>query len=377
MGLAALKLKKLASRHLASLTNAWRDSGPIAREHDISRIGLLASAATHALRGRMAPDTYFYYRLFDPAVKDRDSYISDAPRANARMWATLTPPKFRSLYDNKFVFNRFFSAAGLPVAKIHAVYDRTSGFGPFGPLRTAQDLARVIDTLPQGFVFKPVEGMRAHLTLVFGPSVNGELRTLSGERWTAEKIAAAALDTAALRIQNKGISATGFLLQDRIRPHSALEELLGPTLCTTRIVTVIREDGTPSINSAVFKLQEGNVGIDLMRLGAIAAWVNEDGTLGRGRTRTTCDWLTKLPSGKPFVGFKLPHWDSVRECALKAAAAFPWARAIGWDLGITESGPMLLEGNERWSPSLSQLPAPYGLMSGDLKRVYEGLMRVT
>ena len=142
-------------------------------------------------------------------------------------------------------------------------------------------------------------------------------------------------------------------------------------------MTVIREDGTPSINSAVFKLQEGNVGIDLMRLGAIAAWVNEDGTLGRGRTRTTCDWLTKLPSGKPFVGFKLPHWDSVRECALKAAAAFPWARAIGWDLGITESGPMLLEGNERWSPSLSQLPAPYGLMSGDLKRVYEGLMRVT
>lgn len=218
MTLAALKLKKLAQRHLASLTSVWRDSGSVAREHNISRFGLLATAGAHALRGRMAPDTYLYYRLFDHSAKDRDSYISDAPRANARMWATLTPPKLRALYDNKLVFNRFFSAAGLPLAKIHAVYDRDIGFGPFGPLRTPEDLARVIETLPQGFVFKPVEGLRAHLTLVFGPTVNGELRTLSGERWTAEKIAAAAMDNAALRIQNKGASATAFLLEERVRP---------------------------------------------------------------------------------------------------------------------------------------------------------------
>lgn len=34
---------------------------------------------------------------------------------------------------------------------------------------------------------------------------------------------------------------------------------------------------------------------------------------------------------------------------------------------------MLVEGNERWSTSLIQMPAPHGLMSGEFKALYEAL----
>jgi hypothetical protein len=70
------------------------------------------------------------------------------------------------------------------------------------------------------------------------------------------------------------------------------------------------------------------------------------------------------------VGYRLPLWPQVQELALAAAAAFPWARAIGWDIGVTERGVVLIEGNERWSPSLLQLPAPHGLMDGELEALY-------
>jgi len=76
---------------------------------------------------------------------------------------------------------------------------------------------------------------------------------------------------------------------------------------------------------------------------------------------------------RPFAGFELPHWPAVKELALRAAAAFPWARAIGWDIGTTETGPVLIEGNERWSPSLIQMPAPRGLLQGELKALRDTL----
>ena len=63
----------------------------------------------------------------------------------------------------------------------------------------------------------------------------------------------------------------------------------------------------------------------------------------------------------------------VKQVALAAAAGFPWARAIGWDIAISDRGPILIEGNERWSPSLIQIPAPQGLMHGELKALYDRL----
>ena len=106
-------------------------------------------------------------------------------------------------------------------------------------------------------------------------------------------------------------------------------------------------------------------------------WIDPDtGALGPGRTRTHCDYVTTVPgTDRPLVGYRLPLWPQVKALALDAAAAFPWARAIGWDIAIAERGAVLIEGNERWSPSLLQLPAPHGLMDGELEALYRSLRR--
>ena len=111
-------------------------------------------------------------------------------------------------------------------------------------------------------------------------------------------------------------------------------------------------------------------------MSAVGCWVHLDsGRLGRGRTRSDRGDTTVIPgTDRSFLGFELPHWPAVKDLALRAAAAFPWARAIGWDIAITESGPVLLEGNERWSPSLIQMPAPGGLMRGELEALRNSLL---
>jgi hypothetical protein len=78
---------------------------------------------------------------------------------------------------------------------------------------------------------------------------------------------------------------------------------------------------------------------------------------------------------RPFVGFQLPDWSDTKDLALKAAAAFPWARAIGWDIGLSDRGPILIEGNERWSPSLIQMPSDRGLLTGEFKALCDDLKK--
>jgi hypothetical protein len=119
------------------------------------------------------------------------------------------------------------------------------------------------------------------------------------------------------------------------------------------------------------------VGVDHLLYGAVACWIDsETGALGPGRTRTHCDYVTTVPgTDRPLVGYRLPLWPQVKELALAAAVAFPWARAIGWDIGVTARGVVLIEGNDCWSPSLLQLPAPHGLMDGELEALYSDRRR--
>jgi len=333
---------------------------------------MLAEAAGLLLRGRMAPDTYFLYRLFDPDVRRKETYISEAPAANERMWSAFTPARYGALFDNKYAFRQVFQA--LPLAKLYGVYDERLGFTfDGGRLTNAGELHELVSPLRHGFVFKPVEGVRGYLTLVFGPPVNGELRSLAGEPYDAERIVREARDTTALRAQNKATSGSAFMVEERMRPHPELAELLGPTFCTARVLTIIARDGSPQIVASVFKLQTNASGVDNMKWGSMISWVAADGTLGLARTRFGWEWVDKLPNGKDFIGFKLPQWDQVKDLALSAARVFPWARAIGWDIGISDRGPVIIEGNERWGPGLLQVPAPHGIMDGELKALYDEL----
>ena len=144
-----------------------------------------------------------------------------------------------------------------------------------------------------------------------------------------------------------------------------------------RIQTIIARDGSPKIIAAVFKLQPEPVGVDHLIYGAVGCWVDqESGRLVRGRTRDSLEDTAVIPgTQKSFIGFQLPDWPEVKALALRAAQAFPWARSIGWDIAMSDRGPVLIEGNEEWSPSLIQLPAPQGLMTGEFEELYHSLAR--
>lgn len=46
-----------------------------------------------------------------------------------------------------------------------------------------------------------------------------------------------------------------------------------------------------------------------------------------------------------MLGRKMPYWDKVVELCQNAAGMIPQVAFIGWDVAITENGPLLIEGN--------------------------------
>jgi hypothetical protein len=378
--LRRFRLIDKAVRRLLWVRETWDAAQSVRDRRGLGTFQILAEQLRLYQRYGLDQYAYFWYRLFEKSLPytEKIRYLPDSVAANARLWSLLTPECYRCLFDNKLVFNLFFCPLGLPVARIYGVYDPEVGATATGePLRSAADLREcILRHGDEGFVFKPVEGIQGHNILVFiGRAEEDTLLTLRGERYDAEALVQFAGSSSRLEEHNPGANPVPFLLEERIRPHPRLADFIGPTLCSVRVQTLIARNGKPEIIAAVFKLQPGVSGVDQLVHGAVGCWVDLDtGRLGRGRSRSTWEDVTVIPgTDTPFSGFQLPDWTAIKDVALRAAGAFPWARSIGWDVGVSDRGPVLIEGNERWSPSLIQMPAPAGLLTGELAEVCHSL----
>ena len=62
-------------------------------------------------------------------------------------------------------------------------------------------------------------------------------------------------------------------------------------------------------------------------------------------------------TGIDLVGFEIPQWDAVVELAMMASTAFDPVGFVGWDIAVTNNGPVLIEGNTTWdSPAPFEVP---------------------
>ena len=61
-----------------------------------------------------------------------------------------------------------------------------------------------------------------------------------------------------------------------------------------------------------------------------------------------------------MMGRKIPHWNKVIDLCEKAAESIPEVPYIGWDVAITENGPILIEGNHDPDIDIMEFVGKYG-----------------
>lgn len=148
-----------------------------------------------------------------------------------------------------------------------------------------------------------------------------------------------------------------FILQRAIHQAEAMNQLNPCAVNTLRVVTVYN-GGNPIVLSALLRVGTSHSGnVDNWAAGGLAIGIQENGYLKKYGLHKPGHGLkasTHPDSGIEFEKFEVPMLKEALECACKAHKCFYEIGAIGWDIAISEDGPVFIEGNDNFEITLMQ-----------------------
>lgn len=150
-----------------------------------------------------------------------------------------------------------------------------------------------------------------------------------------------------------------------------LEEFIegagGMPLRTLRVITMARGTGSPEARYVVQKLQAKSTQVtDNAHSGGLYVGVDEaTGQMGRYAYDETLRVRETDPvTGTPFADMRVPQLPEVIRLAEAAAALLPRTVFVGWDIGLSDRGPVVIEGNS--SPGLTNIQRTRGGIARDV-----------
>ncbi len=170
-------------------------------------------------------------------------------------------------------------------------------------------------------------------------------------------------------LRRRLVSVTGtVIVQPRISVHPALDDLVIRALPTVRIVTILDEASRPEVVSATFRCaSDPAADVDNMKAGGLIAAVDlATGTLSRAcKGYDSGDYDHHPVTEAAITGRTLPDWPAATALVLLShASAFADYALIGWDVALTPTGPILIEGNGKPGVLMPQRAARRGLAEG-------------
>lgn len=137
-----------------------------------------------------------------------------------------------------------------------------------------------------------------------------------------------------------------FLVEEGICQHPQMAAICPSSVNTLRIVTLMVE-GKAKFLYALLRVGSGKSHVDNISSGGMYTFIGEEGRL---EFPAFCDktglYYDRHPvTGVSFPGFQIPQFHEAVELCLKAAQTEPRLGYIGWDVAVTEHGPILVEGN--------------------------------
>lgn len=157
----------------------------------------------------------------------------------------------------------------------------------------------------------------------------------------------------------KDMSTGSWILQKRFIQHKLLNKIYPKSVNTIRMVTVKGSDGKPHVFSAVLRIGAMGKEVDNYSQGGVIVEIDkETGKLykygfrkqifgGRGTTHPD--------TGFKYDGVTIPFFEEAKRCALYFHSMLFDMHSIGWDIAISENGPVFIEGNDNWEIPLHQM----------------------
>lgn len=273
------------------------------------------------------PDFFAYYLFYPRSFKDRNVLCEDKQlmyAVNAGL-GVRQPRTLFFLRDGRILSERL---------------------DPLAP----QEYARTIAACRAEKIFvKPTFGVGGKGIAVFNRTDDGSGRLVDGV--SGRTFDAACLET---------FAAEGdYTVQEGVRQHAAMNAVYAHAINTLRVITEC-VDGRARVVLALLRMGCNGMQLDNASSGGIYAKVDvASGTLvGRAIADTRETFDAHPTTGFRFDGTPLPEWPAIETFAVSVAEKYAPIRYVGWDIALSEEGPLLIEGNN--GPSIEIVQDLYG-----------------
>ncbi|MEL6607677.1 MAG: sugar-transfer associated ATP-grasp domain-containing protein [Pseudomonadota bacterium] len=264
----------------------------------------------------------------------------------------------RGLVGDKLYFDTLMRGAGFAVPRVQAVMGRDAGLRGVASLTRFQDLRAFLANDAEFPLFvKPVQGQRSD-----GVMIVTRFDLSTGRVFTHEG-----------RMQLKEFAARlapwaehGVLLQSRLQQHPDLVERVGLAIGCVRMITW--RDGQNLHRLGTFwKVPRQDAVADNHWRGNLLADVDmARGVVGKvvDRLDVAADAVERHPdTGLALSGTALPGWSDLMEMTDHAASFLSGLPLVGWDVALTQDGPVIVEANSSPSLDIPQYLTGHGLLA--------------
>lgn len=168
------------------------------------------------------------------------------------------------------------------------------------------------------------------------------------------------------------------LVEEVVIQCEEMNKLYPYAINTVRIITVHKYEGEVLVVAAYQRIGNHGYIVDNYNGGGMVVPINEKtGIIEYPAVDKRKQIYYKHPmTDTPIVGFKVPKFSSAVNLAKKAAKVIDEIRYVGWDIAITDKGPVIIEGNEYPGHDIYQLPVHRTNNIGVLPKFEESLGKI-
>jgi hypothetical protein len=271
----------------------------------------------------------------------------------------LNPKKYYILSRNKFLAHWMLERVGVRFAELYAYYS------PEGVITTEPDIAQDLSSLMDIFrrkgvnscAIKSTEGSHGEGVTVVNSIEYGDsdcmLEFYNGERAALSSI----------------LGREPLIFEKVVKQTKQMSAFNETSVNTIRFMTTLMPSGDAKIIAIWFKMGRKGSCVDNAGNGG-----NIDGCVdiatGELKYAVQFDgWRQLKPvechpdSGTQINGVRIDNWEAIKAEVIKYQQAFPFCKAAGWDIAITDDGPVVIEVNDMWDTT-GQLFIHHGWRDG-------------
>ncbi|TWU59004.1 hypothetical protein Poly51_17890 [Rubripirellula tenax] len=303
--------------------------------------------------GKISADEYFLYGLYDdrrysPEIKK--SFLGGSGRMVDSPWTILA--------NDKPLMTAMLKGLGLPVPETQAMVHAHRTAAGVISLRNRADIGRFLRNDAQYPIFgKPFDaGCSLGTAKITGYDSANDVVVVGDER--------IAVDTFSGMISKLG---RNYLFQTLLLPHEEISARIGPCVSSVRMF-VINDSRGCTLHRAAWKIPaSANVADNFWRAGNMLAGIDaESGRVIKTMLRSE-NGIAPVDAhpgtGVSFTDMVFPQWDQMRKTVLAAATQLTRCPFQGWDVALTDQGPILVELEaDGGNPIMEQLCFESGLL---------------